>query len=134
VMSRDGLLPRGLASVSGRGAPVRITIFTAIIVAVLAGFVPLGELAALANAGTLAAFMAVALCMLIMRRRAPDAPRRFRTPLPWLVGLVAILGCAYLFYSLPSSTQRWFLVAHLVGLGLYLAYGARKSVAGRTAT
>src|SRR5918997_762405 len=33
VMARDGLLPPGLARVSGRGSPVRITVFTGIIVA-----------------------------------------------------------------------------------------------------
>jgi APA family basic amino acid/polyamine antiporter len=133
VMARDGLLPRGLASVSSRGSPVRITLFTAIVVAVLAGLIPLDELAALANAGTLTAFIAVAACMLIMRRREPDAPRRFRTPLAWPVGLVAILGCLYLIYSLPRTTQIYFVVAQVVGLGIYLLYGSRKSVAGHRA-
>ena len=133
VMARDGLLPRGLASVSSRGSPVRITLFTAIVVAVLAGLIPLDELAALANAGTLTAFIAVAACMLIMRRREPDAPRRFRTPLAWTVGLVAILGCLYLIYSLPRTTQIYFVVAQVVGLGIYLLYGSRKSVAGHRA-
>ena len=71
VMARDGLIPRGLARVSSRGSPVRITIFTAIVVAVLAGLIPLAQLAALANAGTLTAFIAVCVCMLVMRRRAP---------------------------------------------------------------
>jgi len=132
VMARDGMLPQELARVSGRGSPVRITLFTAVIVGALAGIVPLDELAALANAGTLTAFAAVAFCMLVMRQRAPSAERKFRTPLPWLVGAVAILGCGYLFYSLPRTTQLYFLGAHVVGLGLYLAYGARRSVAGRS--
>jgi len=127
VMARDGLLPRGLAAISGRGSPVRITLFTAVVVSVLAGLVPLAELAALANAGTLVAFAAVALCMLIMRRRAPDAPRRFRTPLAWPVGLFAIFGCLYLFVSLPEQTQRYFLLAQGVGLLIYLLYGVRRS-------
>ena len=133
VMARDGLLPKGLARVSGRGSPVRITLFTAIVVAVLAGVIPLDELAALANAGTLTAFIAVTVCMLILRRRAPDAPRRFRTPAAWPVGIVAILGCCYLLYSLPQRTQIWFVCAHIVGLVIYFAYGARRSVAGREA-
>jgi APA family basic amino acid/polyamine antiporter len=133
VMARDGLLPPTLARVSGRGSPVRITIFTAILVAILAGIIPLADLAALANAGTLTAFVFVAICMLVMRRRAPDAPRTFRTPLAWPVGIVAILGCFYLFYSLPRTTQLWFLGAHLFGFVLYFLYGARRSVAGRTA-
>ncbi len=133
VMARDGLLPRNLARVSERGSPVRITIFTAVLVAILAGLIPLDELAALANAGTLTAFIAVSACMLIMRRREPDMARTFRTPLAWPVGIFAILGCAYLFISLPQRTQVYFLIAHVVGLAIYLLYGSRRSVAGAEA-
>jgi APA family basic amino acid/polyamine antiporter len=132
VMARDGLIPPSLARVSGRGSPTRITIFTAVVVAVLAGLIPLAELAALANAGTLTAFIAVSVCMLVMRRRAPDATRLFRTPWAWPVGIFGILGCLYLIYSLPQRTQIWFACAQVVGLVLYFAYGARRSVAGRT--
>jgi APA family basic amino acid/polyamine antiporter len=108
-------------------------LFTAVIVALLAGVVPLDELAALANAGTLTAFAFVAICMLVMRRRAPDMPRKFRTPLPWVIGAVAILGCAYLFYSLPRTTQIYFLVAHVIGLGIYLSYGSPRAEKARAA-
>ena len=90
VMARDGLLPAGLARVSRQGTPVRTTLFTAVIVSAIAAFFPLDEIVALANAGTLVAFSAVAVCMLIMRRRAPDAPRGHRTPAAWVVGPVAI--------------------------------------------
>ena len=128
VMARDGVLPAGLAKVSKRGSPTRITLFTAIIVAILAGLIPLAELAALANAGTLTAFIAVAVCMLVMRVRAPDAERKFRTPFAWPVGLVAIFGCLYLLYSLPFLTQKYFLIWNAAGLVFYLAYGYRKSV------
>lgn len=130
TMARDGLLPASLAKLSSRGTPVRITIFTALVVAVLAGFIPLGELAALANAGTLAAFTAVSICMLIMRRRAPDAPRTFRAPLPWVVGGIAVLGCIYLFFSLPAQTQLWFLIWNVGGLGVYFLYARRHAVIG----
>ena len=129
TMARDGLLPKGLAKLSRRGTPVRITIFTAIVVAILAGFIPLDELAALANAGTLAAFAAVSLCMLIMRRRAPDAPRTFRAPMPWVVGGIAVLGCLYLFLSLPAKTQIWFGIWNVAGLGLYFLYARHHAVA-----
>ena len=125
VMARDGLLPKSLAKVSSRGTPVRITLFTATIVALIAGFFPLAEIAALANAGTLAAFVAVAACMLIMRRRAPDMDRLFRTPAAPLVGGIAIAGCLYLFFSLPSSTQLYFLLWNAIGIGIYLLMGRR---------
>ncbi|MDK2760680.1 MAG: amino acid permease [Sphingopyxis sp.] len=130
TMARDGLLPASLATLSSRGTPVRITIFTAIVVAILAGFIPLGELAALANAGTLAAFTAVSICMLVMRRRAPDAVRTFRAPLPWVVGGIAILGCIYLFFSLPAKTQLWFFIWNVGGLFVYFLYARRHAVAG----
>ena len=59
------------------------------------------------------------------------ATRLFRTPWAWPVGIFGILGCLYLLYSLPQRTQIWFLGAQVVGLVLYFAYGARRSVAGR---
>ena len=133
VMARDGLLPHGLSKVTSRGAPVRITLFTGAVVGAIALFFPLDEIVALANAGTLVAFSAVALCMLIMRRRAPDAPRGFRTPLAWVVGPIAIAGCLYLLASLPQKTQLWFLIWNLAGVALYLAYGRRHSLAGQAA-
>ena len=131
VMSRDGLLPRPLSLVNKRtGTPVTITLFTAVLVAALAGVARLDEIAALANAGTLAAFTAVGLCLLVLRKREPNRPRTFRTPLAWLVGPVAIGGCIYLFLSLPFTTQKWFLIWNAVGLVVYLLYSRRNAVLG----
>jgi basic amino acid/polyamine antiporter, APA family len=127
VMARDGFLPQSLARISSRGTPVRVTLITALFVSIIAGLVPLDEIAALANSGTLIAFIAVAVCMLVMRRRAPDARRPFRTPAVWLVGGVAIFGCLYLFVSLPTKTQIWFFVWNGFGLVVYLLYGMRRS-------
>ncbi len=104
VMARDGLLPAALAKVSPRnGAPIRMTLATAVVVSVLAGLAPLDQIASLANAGTLTAFIAVAACLLVLRRRDPDAPRLYRTPAAWIVGPAAILGCLYLFANLQHE-------------------------------
>jgi APA family basic amino acid/polyamine antiporter len=132
-MSRDGLLPAPLAKLSGRRTPVRITLFTAVIVGALAGLVPLNDLVALANAGTLTAFIAVCAAMLTMRRRAPAIKRLFRTPLPWVTGTIGIVGCAYLFYSLPRHTQEWFVLWNAVGLLLYFLFAARSAARTRGA-
>lgn len=123
TMARDGLLPESLAVVSKRGSPVRITIITAILVAIIAGVAPIDAIAALANAGTLAAFTAVSVCMLVLRRREPDAKRTFRTPLAPLVGTIAIVGCIYLFFSLPTRTELFFLGWNVIGLIVYFIYG-----------
>ena len=132
VMARDGLLPTNLARVSSRGTPVRITLFTAVVVAIIAGLFPLAEIAALANAGTLTAFVAVSAAMLAMRRREPGALRRFSTPLPWVVGTLAIIGCAYLFWSLPIKTRTYFLLWNVLGLVLYWIYGSSRAERART--
>jgi APA family basic amino acid/polyamine antiporter len=130
VMARDRLLPERLGRVHPRsGVPVAVTIGTAIIVAVIAAFLPLVEIAALANAGTLCAFVAVGASMLILRRREPDRVRAFRTPLAPLVGAVAILGCLYLFWNLPLGTQLRFFGWNALGLVVYFLYARRRSVA-----
>ena len=132
TVARDGLLPPVLARVSHRGTPVRITIFTAIVTSVFGGLVPLTAIAALANAGTLAAFVAVCAAMLVLRRREPNAERKFRAPAATLVGIVGILGCLYLFISLPNRTQLFFLAAQVIGLVLYAVYGSRAAERARS--
>ncbi|HUO99141.1 MAG TPA: amino acid permease, partial [Rhizomicrobium sp.] len=128
VMARDRLLPGRLARVNARtGTPVAVTIFTGIVAAVIAGLAPLKLIAELANAGTLCAFIAVALSMIILRLRDPRRLRVFRTPLWWLVGPAAIAGCLYLFWNLPGLTQHLFFVWNAIGIAVYALYGVRKS-------
>ncbi|MBE7217463.1 MAG: amino acid permease, partial [Caulobacteraceae bacterium] len=126
VMARDGLLPRRLSQVNAKtGTPVAMTLITGVIVAALAGFLPLQAIAELANAGTLCAFIAVALCMLVLRGRDPGRIRPFRAPLAWVVGPFAILGCLYLFTSLPAVTIAWFFGWNAVGLLVYALVARR---------
>jgi APA family basic amino acid/polyamine antiporter len=105
---------------------VRITLFTALVVSLIAGFFPLADIAALANAGTLAAFIAVTVCLFVSRHREPNGKRPFRAPMPWLTGSVAIVGCVYLFFSLPQQTQWYFLAWNCLGLFVYFGF-ARKN-------
>ncbi len=127
AMARDGLLPRGLAAISSRGVPVVVTLFTGVVAAAIAGFFPLKIIAELANAGTLAAFIATAVAMMVLRVQAKDLPRPFRTPVWWLVGPLAVVGCLYLFWSLPFLTKKLFMVWNLFGVGVYLLYGRKHS-------
>ena len=129
VMARDGLLPRALSKVNAKtGTPVLMTLLTGALSAVISGFLSLKDIAELANAGTLAAFIAVGVSVIVLRRREPNRPRVFSTPLWQIVAPAGVLGCLYLFYSLPAKTQLYFLYAHLIGAVIYFAYGFRKSV------
>ena len=127
AMARDGLLPRWLAAVSPRGVPSRVTILTGLIAAVIAGVMPLSEIASLANAGTLAAFIATTIAVLALRRSEPALARTFRTPLVWVIGPAGVLGCLYLFTSLSAKTMIFFAVWNVIGVAVYLAYGRVKS-------
>ncbi|WP_293677332.1 amino acid permease [uncultured Phenylobacterium sp.] len=123
AMARDGLLPARLAAVNRRGVPAAVTVLTGVIAAVIAGLVPLDEIASLANAGTLAAFVATACAVMVLRRRAPDLPRPFMTPAVWLVAPFAVAGCLYLFTSLQTKTIGFFFAWNVIGAGAYLFYG-----------
>ena len=132
VMARDGLLPASLARVNAKtGTPVLMTLLTGALSALLSGFLSLKDIAELANAGTLAAFIAVGLAVIILRVRDPNRPRVFSTPLWQLVAPGAILGCLYLFSSLPAKTQLYFVYAHVIGFAVYFLYGVRKSALAR---
>jgi basic amino acid/polyamine antiporter, APA family len=123
VMARDGLLPKAVAKVNAKGSPALITLLTGIFVAIFAGFVPLKKIAELSNAGTLIAFVAVALSMIILRKKMPDAPRTFNVPFYWVVGLFAIGGCIFIFSSLPVESQLFTLIWMVIGLAVYFSYG-----------
>lgn len=128
VMSRDGLLPKVLSKVHTRfKTPYVVTIITGAAVTAAAGFFPVGKLADISNSGTLFAFLAVAVGVLMLRRSDPDRPRPFRTPMVWLVGPLAVLGCLYLFIKLPIFTQLLFVGWSAFGLVVYYMYGYRRS-------
>ena len=73
----------------------------------------------------------VAIAVMVLRKTDPDRKRPFRTPLVWIVAPVAILGCAFLFFSLGRDTKMMFLIWAAIGLVVYFAYGFRNSHLGR---
>jgi APA family basic amino acid/polyamine antiporter len=129
VMARDGLLPQRLSAVHPRfGTPVLMTFITSIIVALIAAFVPLQNIAAVANAGTLIAFIAVAVCMMVTRKTHPWHPRMFGPVTTWIIGIAAVIGCIYLFSSLQTRTMISVLIWNIVGLAVYFLWARRHSL------
>ncbi|MEU0486196.1 amino acid permease [Streptosporangium sp. NPDC006013] len=128
AMCRDELLPSGLAKVHPKyRTPYVITIIMGVVVAVLAGLVPLSTIAELVNIGTLFAFAVVSIAVVILRRTRPDLPRSFRTPLVPLVPVLSVLACLYLMLNLPVETWIRFGAWMLLGLLIYIGYGYRHS-------
>jgi len=132
VMSRDGLLPHRFSAIHPKWkTPHVITAATGAGVTFGAAFLPVGRLADICNAGTLFAFAAVALSVLILRRTEPTRDRPFRTPAITLIAPLTILGCAVLYWRLPYDARMVLPIWGGIGLMLYFLYGYRHSHVGR---
>jgi len=132
VMSRDGLLPEVLSRIHPRfKTPHIVTYVTGLGVMAAAAFLPVGKLADISNSGTLFAFMVVAFTVMILRIKDKNRVRPFRTPIVWLIGPLAVLGCITLFFFLPADAKLVFPLWSGIGLIFYFLYGYRKSHVGR---
>jgi basic amino acid/polyamine antiporter, APA family len=128
VMARDGLLPPVLSTVHPKfKTPWIITLVTGLVVAIFAAFLPVGQLADYSNSGTLFAFAAVSLGVMILRFTDPGRVRPFRTPLLFVVAPASIIGCAVLFMSLDGKSKGLFITWTAIGLVFYFCYGFWKS-------
>ena len=128
AMGRDGLLPPLFAKVNPRSkTPVNNTIIVAVIVSILAGFVPLDYLADMVSIGTLVAFIVVSVGVVILRVREPDLPRGFKVPLYPVTPVLSVLACGYILLSLHWYTWLAFSGWVAVVLVFYFAWGRHNS-------
>ena len=65
-----------------------------------------------------------------MRKKMPDLPRAFKTPMVPLVPILGIITCLFMMVFLPMDTWIRLLLWMLIGLDIYLAYGAKNSHLG----
>lgn len=128
AVCRDGLLPPFFGEINPRtGTPVRSTVICGVIMALMAGFMPLGTLAELVNIGTLAAFIMVCGGVIVLRFTRPDMPRPFKTPGGIILPALGIVSCGALVAFLPSETHWRFLLWLVAGIVIYFGYGIRHS-------
>ena len=140
AMGRDGLLPSMFAKVNPRSmTPVGNTIIVAIVVSILAGFIPLDKLAHMVSIGTLTAFIVVSIGVIILRVRQPDLPRGFKVPFYYvirtsernihlpIIPILSVVACGYILWSLPPSTWIAFGAWVAVVIVYYLLWGRRHS-------
>jgi APA family basic amino acid/polyamine antiporter len=128
AMGRDGLLPQSIAAVSPKThTPVRATVTMGIIMALLAGFLPLGTLAELVNVGTLAAFVLVCGGVIVLRYTHPDMPRHFKVPGGIVLPILGVISCGALIVFLPTITHLRFVIWLLIGFVVYFGYSIKHS-------
>lgn len=132
ALSRDGLLPAWFAALHPKHrTPHRPTWILGVVTALVAGLLPIADVAKLVNIGTLSAFILVCASIIILRRRKPQLKRGFRCP--W-VPVIPLLGIGFSFWlilSLEPVTWIRFAVWMAIGLVIYFAYGMRHSRLGR---
>jgi APA family basic amino acid/polyamine antiporter len=128
AMSRDGLLSPFFSKVNPHTqTPIRVIVLCGIAMALIAGFIPLGDLAELVNIGTLAAFVLVCLGVIVLRITKPDMERPFRSPFSPLFPVLGMLSCGALMAFLPALTWLRFVVWLVLGLIVYFGYSMRHS-------
>lgn len=128
TMARDGLMPKAFTKVHEKySTPHVVTWITGIFVSLFAAMFPVGALADISNSGTLFAFFTVALGVMVLRIKQPNRHRPFKTPFIWVVGPLAMAGCALLFVSLGLFTIKLFLIWFVIGLAVYFLYSRKRS-------
>ncbi|MET9373644.1 amino acid permease [Streptomyces sp. NPDC003035] len=132
AMSRDGLLPRFFSVTHPRfRTPYRPTVLLGVLIAIVAGFTSINELATLVNIGTLFAFVMVAVGVMVLRRSRPDLHRAFRTPWVPVLPIASIAASFWLMLNLPGETWFRFAVWMALGIVVYFLYGRRNSRLGK---
>jgi len=130
-MSKDGLLPSWAAKVHPKyRTPHITTAITGTIVAILAGFIPIGLLGELVSIGTLFAFVIVGTGIILLRSSNPALNRPFRVPLSPIIPICAVVSAAYLMNNLPPDTWVRLIDWMAIGLVVYFAYSYNHSKLG----
>ncbi|HUI53849.1 MAG TPA: amino acid permease [Bryobacteraceae bacterium] len=131
-MANDGLLPRLFSEVHPTfRTPWKSNLLLMVFVSLGAAFTPIASLGNLTSIGTLFAFTVVCIGIMIMRRKNPDLPRPFRTPLVPLVPVLGVIVNLGLMYGLGTITWVAFLTWMTIGLIIYFLYSRHTSLLQR---
>ncbi|SHG09327.1 amino acid/polyamine/organocation transporter, APC superfamily [Bacteroides luti] len=127
-MSKDGLLPKVFSQIHPvYRTPIKSNLILLFVGGTLAALVPARVAGEMTSIGTLLAFILVCFGILVMRKKMPDAPRAFKTPLVPLVPVLGIATCLFMMIFLPADTWIRLLVWMVIGFDVYVIYGFKNS-------
>ena len=134
-MSKDGLIPKVFSSINPKTqTPAKNNLLFMVFVSAFAAFVPARVVGEMTSIGTLFAFILVCIGVWVMRNKMPELKRSFKTPMVPLVPILGIITCLFMMVFLPMDTWIRLLVWMLIGMDIYLAYGAKNSHLGNGTT
>lgn len=120
AMAVDGLLPAAFGRIdAARRTPAFGTLVVSLAVGTAAAVMPVQLLGELASIGTLMAFVAVCVGLMVMRRIAPATPRLFRVPGGDVLPALGAISCLCLMATLPAETWLRFVVWTAVGAAIF---------------
>lgn len=130
-MSKDGLIPKIFSAVNPKTqTPAKSNLLFMLFVSLFAAFIPARVVGEMTSIGTLFAFILVCIGVWVMRVKMPELPRAFKTPLVPLVPILGIGVCLFMMVFLPMDTWIRLIVWMLIGMDIYLVYGAKHSHLG----
>jgi APA family basic amino acid/polyamine antiporter len=134
TMSTDGLLPKVFSDLHPKfRTPYKSNIILFVFVGLFAAFLPESVAGDLTSIGTLFAFVLVCIGVMVLRKKEPNLPRPFKTPLVPLVPILGVIVCGTMIVSLKGSTQLSALAWMVIGLIIYFSYSKKNSKVGAAA-
>ncbi len=128
TMSNDGLIPKAFGAIHPKyNTPYKANWILFVFVGLFAAFVPGHVAGDLTSFGTLFAFVLVSAGVWIMRKKAPDMERPFRTPAYKLVSILGVLICSGMIVAIDSRTLQFAGIWMIIGLAVYFLYSRKHS-------
>lgn len=128
TMSNDGLIPSAFGELHPKfKTPYKANWILFVFVGLFAAFIP-GHMAGdLTSFGTLFAFVLVSIGVWIMRKKAPNMQRPFKTPLVPIVPILGAAVCTGMIVAIDIRTLKFAVVWMVIGLVVYFAYSRKRS-------
>lgn len=127
TMARDGLLPGSLTATNKHKVPGKLTWGLGILTAIFSSFLPLDQLAELANVAAIISFALVSYATLKLRKTEPNAHRGFRVPAINVVAPLSVVLFVGLLWSVTATTWLILVVWTIVGSVVYFGYSKNNS-------
>ncbi|NOY38655.1 MAG: amino acid permease [Chlorobi bacterium] len=123
-MARDLWLPRRVAKIhSQRRTPHIAIVLTGAVLLVMALTLPIETVGSAASLIFLLTFSMVNLSVIVLRRKYPELPRRYKVPLYPVIPILGFLLNIFLaVYQFNFQPIAWYVTIGWIALGLFLYY------------
>ncbi len=128
TMSNDGLIPKAFGDLHPKyKTPYKSNIILFVFVGAFAAFVPGHVAGDLTSFGTLFAFVLVSIGVWILRVKAPNMERPFKTPIAPVVSTLGAVICTAMIVGLDEQTLKVAFGWMAIGLVVYFLYSKKNS-------